>query len=1574
MTSNEMLYFYNSLNVEVSSCSNSTTGADGTYSLDTCIYDKIPECIAIVYPTHDNGMPSLDFRTPWRPSLNDPKHSIGHVDWLISAAATMFFITALCIMAILIMSYIRRSRAQLLLAINVLLIPSDSQRKNKWVLIASLIFMAVAYTAAKIGYVNELYQVLSVITCNDQQYYLHFEGSDSTRLISVENLVNYIIFAFIFKDPIMEIYHGLTHWYGDLGLVRLLELKDRTLLPQFEHVEVLTTDHVNQVMKDYVAKHYPNIGAIERFRRSHIFLDFTSSKKDIIPAILEYKKQSPDHFISLFNSHKRLVDDQLVEDLNDDDDQIAVHTETQGTCNGGTPTLATIRVDNYYAFDSVDILSLGMSIPATIIDDSMSFTIRKSGTYTIRAYDSLQCTVRIDVEMTVFSIQVPTQPACPFTQVPISMDPSNVYPKYSIDNGPVTAVAVPALVQGDGMHTLFASSPTATGCALQFSLNVANKNAKPTITTTRSQCGANTGTLTLANPSSYTSINLLLINGATSIDSTTGVFENLPVSGYILTLQSTACAKEVLQGSIEADASISVTFVNSTCQSLVKLTASLIGSVVGDPSPAFKINGQPMYSLYQVLSGSSFTVTYTHPTNPFCSLSTFATAPISQMSLAYSFSNIASCASPTTIVTLFHSYPQQVDVNSNETIPVVDNKFKANYGQTYEVSYSDCESNSIIIDIPRVQPVYTVQQSRNDCLAEVTVTVVNYLAFKQPMKIYFPGSNPLIEVVSSNGVFTGMTRGSWKIVYTEADCGSAAEEEIQIDISPNSVSDLDPSKFVIVTDLTTVPSCGAFVETNVRVTYDGIIGYSKVLETTQISNILEFRTRYCRQQVTYNLPINASNPNNFAVVSIVSQPSCKYANGQVSITPPGTSQIDEVIINGKIGVKSGSNYLIVNGLNTIQVFYTNCPFPYTTTVTSQTTSPYVFQYTTIDQSTADCNVKSGSIKWPTGITKIVMNGLVQGTAQTPSLPSGNYQVDFEDLTGGCSGSLIINIATATNVLAGQKLIREPTCDATDDVGDASFGFYTNEASIPVTKVIVEDPKVIVVGNTVVSKVPSGILAFPVWVSSNNCQWKVNLNTKSNTPTMFKISVLKVPCPGASDGVLLIEQQSESRTTITRVFADSDSPDLNFASVGYGSSAKTTVYGWSHNNLNAIDSIIIEWNGVCEKTFQFSVPNAQFVREPSYTIQYPLCGSMTLAVKFDSITLNDYDIIVTQPAGGGNLIPDINGVVYIAQKQLQASTVHYTYKQTMCTKNAIIDNTGPFLTIVGKPSYTTVNESCQGSADGKIVMSSATHKFLLMSEPFVAKGNASAPIASSNGLTFTGLTSSTPYYLISQSVSNPQCLSIQPLSIGHDEPTFDTDSTATCDSNLLGTVHARLDIDWPTNVQYSLDDGTFIANNSIFTNVSEGSHTVAVKILDKSCPRLLPAAPVQVASSPIILDLDNSVCESISFTFSRGSSPTNFTIKVEQYSAINYETLESGSKKFTGLKEGAINVQVSDTTGCSVTKTSIISKCTTPLSTTTTTTATASTDQGTTTLSNSRSIYSQSKIILTILVSIIVTII
>ncbi|KAN0045288.1 hypothetical protein ACTA71_005665 [Dictyostelium dimigraforme] len=312
------------------------------FSLSTCINQKVQYCIPLVYSV--DGNEALSFRVP---IIDKYSPQLILDNFYLISVLILFLLIAACIARTLRILYIKRSRIQLLLTVNVLGTKPKLTLEEK-MFIGGLSVMVVFYSILKLLIINNLVDTVSMINCNHVNIQLQFQGKSTNSII--QTISNLFVFVYLFKDPIQDIYDKITNIFDELKLIDAFVMDNIILNNLSSHnIQTLPVSHIKKALILYVNKQYQHENHTKRIKRTLIFSTFkNTTNHDILEAINEYKISHPQHFKPLFfkdnqNENNLVINDNFNNNNNNNYNNIIINNNGDSDSNSDSENSKLIK-------------------------------------------------------------------------------------------------------------------------------------------------------------------------------------------------------------------------------------------------------------------------------------------------------------------------------------------------------------------------------------------------------------------------------------------------------------------------------------------------------------------------------------------------------------------------------------------------------------------------------------------------------------------------------------------------------------------------------------------------------------------------------------------------------------------------------------------------------------------------------------------------------------------------------------------------------------------------------------------------------------------------------------------------------------------------------------------------------------------------------------------------------------------------------------------------------------------------------------------------------------------------------
>eukprot|EP01133_Synstelium_polycarpum_P007788 gene7788-9137_t len=1126
------------------------------------------------------------------------------------------------------------------------------------------------------------------------------------------------------------------------------------------------------------------------------------------------------------------------------------------------------------------------------------------GNYSVTFTSPNGCT-QTEIYTFAFSkIVVSSQPKCQHSLVDATFAAPSLFANFTLNGDSQVYSELPfKLSSGYRMITAFRATDGGI-CNLGVQVEPLT-NKVPSITVTNLQCDGTNGSVTVNNAASYSSIKIHIQETNETYSAANGIFSQLPLSPYTLTLVSAECGTEVIKGAtILQSPYIQVQVVPSTGPCIDE-QVQVIASVSGHPNAKFSLNGgEYLAPPFLVTSAQAYYISFREDGKSQCPGSQYFRVPPTAADVSHSIKKQPTCQSPN----------GEWQSSNSDPAPIVNGLISVVYGEGYEI-FDNCSKTTYGFTLSRTSPIVSVSTTSPTCVGLWNITVTNAHEFEYMMLV--DRNNETNTINSTSGVFTNLSSTNWHLRTLEK---SLPEEELDFD------------KVIFVETIITPNICNYTGSVNLKAYYSGML----VGETTSNYTIGSPVLIGIGRCGSFNHLLNQSlvTPPPLAY-KIITQPSCDYAtDGVVEITNNGLNGITYVLINGNQINKTPDNRYtgITVGNNDIQVVLLGCNFGAikSTLNVASTNNNFKLNLKITPQKIADCEVESGSIQVLNSetFTDISLNHNRPGE-NNKWIVGGSEDYTLRFTTETCSGQYSITVPTESITMT-TTLMPGATCGiATNYLLKATNGTYdyplqngiiTNDTLYYTDGVIYDND-----GESTMSTVPYEVVLTHVF-----CRWSQTFtpSPQRQLKDLFSIRVVQFPsCIDAADGVL----QIVNNFNIPAFFKKVSGPGSDML-VG------DKILNWYLSqddwmNPNFVQYFSVTWNVGCEFTYQVAVDTAkQFTTyDPPYTYVAPDCGSSTSKIIFDQATLAKFDINVNN-----KFKPNDQGEISL----LVSSDDYSIYSYNRVTKCAHMTYILPWFNtgVANIGNIVIQNETCPNSYDGfiRVPQSTATsHNHLSVRGSYgnslISPDINYSPISADS--TFAGLNSG-EYILTRTNPSNPYCFENQRVYIGSIEPVLSIVAPDICTDGQSSTLVASVSGPF-TNVTYTLDGKISQLNNGQFTGLSTGQHTIQVEINQATCLHTLPLSTFTVKQNLIALEVDNSLCNSLKVTSSNNDPTSTLVATITDGTNPQTSPIVSGVANFNSLTSGSTyTVTVQDSTGCSVAKQVTIATCDLSSSTTT----------------------------------------
>eukprot|EP01133_Synstelium_polycarpum_P012500 gene12500-14673_t len=1166
-----------------------------------------------------------------------------------------------------------------------------------------------------------------------------------------------------------------------------------------------------------------------------------------------------------------------------------------------------------------DTITISPYAPSTYNDvQQLVFTPNTTDSYTVTAKLGADCVSTANMYITVFQPKV-SIPLCTYSYVNFTVN-TNVYNLFAAsisDPYAFPSSDQPYLV-APGVNTVRISGDSVNECTVDYVTAAPVSNSVPSITWTFDHCEMSDGTVTVANPSSYTSMKIILKNG-TEIAPVNGKFTGISSreGGYnYLILESEACGTEVIQ------------VVKDSTNSRIIVVSSPLSCTASSPSEhfnaTFSLPGYPdarfayQYDLLKAAAPptTSLILPYTQETSILATTKQcqdnvqHTVQPVlPPLLLSHSFNQTATCASPNVKVTIRDSTQTKAElflqVNRDETISIdsATNSFIASYGNSYRVS-SECAPGFYDIIMDRITPIYRVSMDQNNCLAKFILTIDNYYEFQQPIKI-FNAHDSNIAFESRNGVFD-LWSSQWVIITQETDCIMEGLETMTVNYA-ESLEALDSSLFTLTNITRSSGTCGQTHQVSYTPVYNGTsIGQTQSASVSYMSFNAKFVNDRCNQN------FEASNPFDPHYPSItITKAACKYLPATMTITNL-TSVIDYINVDGVFVAPTVISptirtYSILSNSKNLSIHFDGDCEPYITSIDTTPTNPtFDIQFEITPQSSSDCSQPNGKLKVTNyaSFTSLSVDNEEMQSDGTFGTTFGSYDWPVAFTSEVCNASTTVFVTTDNKVTITLEPLQYPSCSTTDYTGVVKYTVANALNIIPVK--IVAPTQGTAVNNMLFGL---GTSQTNVGIQSANCYWKKSLVLDFIEPVITP-TIAKYPtCGSTVDGTITYT----STVNITSV------DQYNSEQGGFNYLNNTIV--WNVYNQVPTDislEFIYGYQQRCKKLVNVTVNPTADARPQYIFVRGDRCSGYNKMV-FTADTMARFSISV---ADGST--PDANGASYIPS---YIGNVEWSWidMETFCMNSEMID----VVFDQDLPSPATISPVvCEGNNNGLISIPESNIYHYSLSQPYsnIIMGYKAFPSSVSNGvINFANLYEGT-YYINETLLSNPNCYVVHTVNITTSDPTLIVNTTDSCSANNNPTIQTSISSASLTDIVYSVDGETIgsAAQVAAMNTLSAGVHNVTAKINDPKCPRTL-SVPFTLAKNVITPTVDSSKCETINIS-AQGGSSTLYTIALKSGSNVVKSVSDVSSTTFNQVTAGTYQLTISDQSGCSVQSETTVTAC------------------------------------------------
>eukprot|EP01133_Synstelium_polycarpum_P007490 gene7490-8763_t len=1067
-----------------------------------------------------------------------------------------------------------------------------------------------------------------------------------------------------------------------------------------------------------------------------------------------------------------------------------------------------------------------------------------------------------------------------------------------------------------GLSKVSVSPKSKPICIFYPNLEPINSGGVPNVTVTPVSCDKSVlGTITLANPQSYTSIKL------GDLTNNSGIFVGLEAGTYELFLGSITCGDQLILVTVSYDIpTVSLVPIVSDKGCTTGMFQVIVS---GDANPSFFLDQNSIITTSPVDldSESRHTIKYSRGSCPAVNHEFYI--PEVTSDTTYTFSGKPSCAGDT-LVTLFSSHRDVLLLNNK---PIPNGQFNASYGSDYEIQ-DTCTGFEYHVKLKRVTPTYLFDSTSDlTCLDTRDFIVTNAHLFS--VLELRPQSNlSKIYTFDAHGVIKDLPVGPYRLDSLEIGCGELPATQTFINFYAKS---LNPNLIQISSKVIEMSECNLGGKLNFTMSYNGTFVQQGTIQYTPMSEVALPTFNLCGP-ITYMVPNTYDYfrfPAQVPTINNLVLPCTQYdhQSSQVEIllkTDPASFPIASVSFNNGAKLSPSTSYHSdYSGNVNISVWRTGCPLPYQVVHNIPPTSDYVLSVDVKSQDASNCQAPSGSIQINNqGISNLVIldSDILAVNNKFTGLKSQYYTLRFDIQleTTQCLGSTHTVFVPTSEVSITAKELSD-TCSR-DKVVQLIVK-DTNGQVIPVTGYVVGNESA-PFGTATFNNASGTLETFTSYdpitaiIGTGSCSWTYNYSPKApahDQMSLFSLKWLTYPtCPDTANGVLRLVNNFNINIIINNV-----TDENNMYSIG------NDIYGAMIYESNiGLDSKLLGlttfWNHECSQFQEFTVDltNTPIYPQPKYTIVNPTCGEVSGKVIIDAESLKEFDIKITDNYETLYPIKADGSVVLLATKS--SYQMSYTNRLTGCTRLQYLSVYYYFDGVDGKPLVH--GETCFGSRDATVSAPAATSTTQYhLSDAGYQTGDyndydgpsnyLNLPNAASSTGLFTGLFNNT-YIMTMTNSLNPYCFSKQIVSVGLIQPTIVVPSIPdVCSTDILPSITSKLSESSLTNLTYSLDGGA-IQKTGTFNNLQPGLHSLQIKVLDAQCHRSLAPFIFTVDNNVISASVDVSVCSQAKITATSGNATAVLTATLNGVTS----PVISGSVTFSSVAAGTYTASLIDETG------------------------------------------------------------
>ncbi|GAM17323.1 hypothetical protein SAMD00019534_004980 [Acytostelium subglobosum LB1] len=1187
--------------------------------------------------------------------------------------------------------------------------------------------------------------------------------------------------------------------------------------------------------------------------------------------------------------------------------------------NSSCDPTVTFSVKNDNGYDSITFTP---ALPISHFMNYSSYFIYSTvtpGIYNLTAISGL-CNQTRTLEIVVPSIVI-TQPKCFGGPLTINATGYRGEVSFAVDDMDLVTKNNSYNFESDmdpsSIHQLVVSVPNvgAQPCKVYFPYDTTNSFA-PKLVITHPTCGLSDGKIVVTNFAEFTSITLQSNTNDDIFPDANGVFSNLNsttarVVNFGIYAESAKCSHTLLYPGVLIPFTPTMTLSGRAVDACNKTHGiykfTLTGAtkvlpdgmnITVDGTTVVELGVEFVFSVgsYQVqLSTCADPVTYdfanyflpvTHTIGPngqqpTCSVTTTAT-------VAYPFDYANLTVSPT-------------NLDSNHQLQVI-------HDQTY-LAMSKCFPQQSRFAYPKVHPYYYVNYTDTSCIGVYQVTVRNYAAFDSIFMSYQDIIKTAVNGVIYD-VFLPLT-GDWVLTTIEKGC------TVQRNLTVTQINNpLDNGYFTFeITNVTQDANAGCLSPYSATIYphYKGIRSTQGTYVEFNNSNNGFVQTTYFASEhcpptpVIYREPAPPTN----AQVTVHQHAPCLQTVGLINVTY--TEPLLYLLFNGSNVIirPSGQLYEVPVGTTNVKIVFKAPNFqcqqiiPVTLHAIDTTT---ILSLQITPQDSSNCSAPSGKVMFTTAWSNF-----------NSAMLLGEEDVPFDNVTGvatvgtyytsakfdhkTCGKGIINNVFIPTDnkvTISLTPLYKSSCKDSTSAPNSAQISLlHSNGRYIYPDNIYSFSPDFDLSYNFftgVIYGMPLGNLTARI--THDYCQWDYNFVQNIDTKPVFKVNIVKMPTVGMLNGVAQIVMLRDDLYVGTVQ-----------ASSGYATPDRSQIIGWGYNHEQPLMNFTLSEAPMgCVYRYQVNLTNE--ITTPRYTVIEPTeCGSKTYQLKFDQVSMQLFEIYVSDTA------PDINGVVSVNAFNNGGLKFRSIVNPALGFTSVPIVGLVSYLTSFGniEVKYTTTPETCISSRDGTLTITNANPEIYTYSLVNTDNNYQADTLITGNTVQFRFLESSL-YILNVYLFSNPYCVNSQMVLVPQTEPELVISAPNVCsDGQNFTSISMRIEPSTFT-ATYKINGDTV---NPTTTHLPPGTYVVEASISAGVCSRSINQK-VTMQYSVISDTLASYQCGQLSYnTYAERQSYAKVQLIDSKNNVVKVDTEIQYQMNYFNLDTGSYRVITTDISGCMV---------------------------------------------------------